>query len=135
MAPKHKTARGQPIDMARLRDLNAYKPALGNANSNARGDIINKKGVVLKTQEQITAEIEATKRRQETNTKQMNIKSDGLIPDLNNKPVIQQIKPKEINVEDQNFDPISEALPDMPEKPNKSNVHIHTRRKITETDN
>lgn len=138
MAPRHRTARGEPFDMARLRDLNAHKPAIGNANSNARGDFIDKKGTVIKTQEQIVAEIALTKKRQQAITKPVNIKSDGLIPDLNNKTTSPPIKPlaKQVNVEDQSFDPISTSLSEKSDKLAKIDKdNVSTRRKITETDN
>jgi hypothetical protein len=61
---KHLTARGEPIDMGALIAQNADTPALGNAKMNARGDILGKDGVVLKTQEQIEAEWAAEKARQ-----------------------------------------------------------------------
>ena len=123
MAARHVTARGQPFDMARLRDLNAHKPALGNANRNARGDIIDKKGVVLKTQEQITAEWASAKRQRDNQTKPVNIKSDTLLADIGTKLIAPT---KQLDVEDQSFtpEPVIEVQPE-PVKP--------TRRKITET--
>ena len=63
MAPRHVTARGKPIDMDRLRNMNGDKPAVGNASINARGDILGQGGVVLKTQEQIEAEWAAARAR------------------------------------------------------------------------
>jgi len=129
MAPRHVTARGQPIDMGRLRDANAHKPALGNANRNARGDIIDKKGTVLKTQEQITAEWAAAKRQRENSTKQANIKSDTLLADVGASPIVPVVPVKQIDVADQSFDP-------MPDAPVQTEVVKPTssRRKITETD-
>lgn len=61
---KHLTARGEPIDMGALISQHADTPALGNAKMNARGDILGKDGVILKTQEQIEAEWAAEKARQ-----------------------------------------------------------------------
>lgn len=47
------TMRGRPLDMARLIAQNPNKIALGNANMNARGDIIGKGGIVKVPREQI----------------------------------------------------------------------------------
>ena len=56
MASKHFTARGKSIDMDQLRSIHGNKPAIGNAQVNARGDRLGTNGIVLKTQEQIEAE-------------------------------------------------------------------------------
>ena len=48
--------KGRKIDFNLLRQQHGNKPAIGNANMNARGDKIDSAGVVLKTQEQIEAE-------------------------------------------------------------------------------
>jgi len=100
MAVKHLTMRGVPFDMNKLRSSNAHKPALGNASKNARGDKIDTKGVVLKTQEQINAEWENNRRVNEESVRTVSIQDDlnKLIP-VTNKPV------KQIVVDDQNFDP------------------------------
>lgn len=55
-----RTMRGQFVDMARLAAENATKIALGNASMNARGDIISHSGTIIKTQEQITREYNAS---------------------------------------------------------------------------
>ena len=121
MAAKHVTARGKPFDMTQMRTNNARKPALGNASKNARGDLIDKQGVILKTQEQITAEWAAAKRQRESATKPANIKSNTLLADLGVPPV----KPtKQVVATDQNFDPIETTV----EAPKSS------RRRITESD-
>jgi len=117
---RHVTARGKPFDMTQLRNINSRKPALGNANKNARGDLINKQGVVLKTQEQITAEWAASKRQRESQTKPTNIKSDQLIADLG----MQSPPVKQLDVADQHFD----VAPVIQETPKPS------RRRMTETD-
>ena len=117
---RHTTARGKPFDMTQMRNVNAKKPALGNAGKNARGDLIDKKGTVLKTQEQITAEWAAAKKQNEVITKPVNIKNNTLVADLVNKPA------KQLNVEDQNFDADTKSV--EPVKPPSS------RRRITESD-
>ena len=52
--------RGQTVDMARLAAENANAIALGNASMNARGDIIEADGNVIKSREQITRDYHAT---------------------------------------------------------------------------
>lgn len=49
---KHVSYRGQKIDMDLLRFQNSHQVALGNAQMNARGDILGKGGVIVKTREQ-----------------------------------------------------------------------------------
>ena len=118
---KHVTARGKPFDMNQLRLNNARKPALGNASKNARGDLIDKKkNIVLKTQEQITAEWAAAKRQRESLTKPADIKSNKLLADLG----VQVPSTKKINSSDQHFD--AEVMPIETPKP--------SRRRITESD-
>ena len=53
---KIKSMRGRDLDMNLLKSQNATKPAIGNAHMNARGDVIGKNGIVVKTREQITRE-------------------------------------------------------------------------------
>ena len=125
MAARHVTARGQPFDMARLRDLNAHKPALGNANLNARGDIIGPGGVILKTQEQIDAEWLANRRAAEESIKVVDIKSD--MSELTKPaPVIK----KQLLVDDQDFDPNTISIP----TPVANHSKPVTKRKMSETD-
>ena len=54
MARKHKTYRGVAIDMDAIRMANGSDTTIGNANLNARGDILGKGGVVIKTNEDVT---------------------------------------------------------------------------------
>lgn len=49
---KHKSYRGRSVDMELLKFQNQYSIAAGNANMNARGDILGRGGVVVKTREQ-----------------------------------------------------------------------------------
>ena len=114
---RHITMRGELIDMNRLRAVNADTPAIGNASLNARGDILGRGGVVLKTQEQIEAEWEANRLAREASVRPADIKSDGIIPAA---PVRKQLE-----ADDQFFD-VEPAVEPQP-KPT-------TRRKITESD-
>jgi hypothetical protein len=116
---RHITMRGEVIDMNRLRSINAGTPAIGNANLNARGDILGRGGVVLKTQEQIEAEWEANRLAREASVKPADIKSDSIIPAA---PVRKQLE-----ADDQFFDIAPSVDPAPQPKPT-------TRRKITESD-
>lgn len=56
MATNHRTARGIPIDMDRIRLANEHTIAVGNMKVNARGDQLGAGGKVIKTRQQIMAE-------------------------------------------------------------------------------
>lgn len=56
MATNHRTARGIPIDMDRLRLANETTIAVGNMKVNARGDQLGQGGKVIKTRQQIMGE-------------------------------------------------------------------------------
>jgi hypothetical protein len=52
----HTTMRGHRIDMAKLVAQNSHKRALGNANMNAKGDIIGVDGTIIVTRENVARE-------------------------------------------------------------------------------
>lgn len=52
----HYTYKGKAVDMGAMLMMNEHAVALGNANMNARGDILGTGGKVIKTNEQITEE-------------------------------------------------------------------------------
>jgi hypothetical protein len=56
MAANHRTARGIPVDMDRIRLANETTIAVGNMKVNARGDQLGAGGKVIKTRQQIMAE-------------------------------------------------------------------------------
>ncbi len=56
MAKNHRTARGLPIDMDRLRLANETTIAVGNMKTNARGDQLGQGGKVIKTRAQLMNE-------------------------------------------------------------------------------
>jgi hypothetical protein len=56
MAINHRTARGIPVDMDRLRLANEQTIAVGNMKVNARGDQLGAGGKVIKTRQQVMAE-------------------------------------------------------------------------------
>ena len=53
---KVRTAKGVTIDMGALAAMNANTVALGNAGMNARGDIVDRAGRVLKAREVVVQE-------------------------------------------------------------------------------
>ena len=50
------TQKGRQVDIGAIRDRNATTMAVGNAGKNARGDIVGRGGVIVKSAEQITTE-------------------------------------------------------------------------------
>ena len=56
MAAQHKSARGIPVDMDRLRLANETAIAVGNMKVNARGDQLGPGGKVIKTRSQVLAD-------------------------------------------------------------------------------
>ena len=55
-----KTMRGVEFDMNRLASQHSDKVALGNANMNARGDIIDLRGNIIKKREDVAMEYHRT---------------------------------------------------------------------------
>jgi hypothetical protein len=133
---RHTTARGEPIDIGALIAQNATTKALGNARMNARGDVLNENGIVLKTQEQVEAEWAADKAKQKLlSGRPSNIKA----------PIETMIDPskapqQKILTEDQDFEPeatVNSGRPDVspPVAVDPAKVlQKAPRRKITETD-
>jgi len=118
MASRHLTAKGNHIDMDKLRAIHATKPALGNANKNARGDMLGPGGKILKTQEQIQAEMAAAKNARTASVRSVDIKGPSLIPDSTPVAVLPK---EELDFNNKEFD----SVPPV-EKP-------VSRRKIIET--
>lgn len=60
---KHVTYRGKHVDMELLRFKNQHQVAVGNLSMNARGDVLGRGGVIVKTREELLkeSEIELTK--------------------------------------------------------------------------
>jgi hypothetical protein len=96
---KHISMRGEAVDMNKLMQMNGAKPALGNAQLNARGDKLGPNGIVIKTQEQILAEWKATKEARDESVKTANIKADDIAP-----VAMKQPPAKQLNVDDQAFE-------------------------------
>lgn len=51
-----RSMKGEMVDMAALASINSTTVALGNARMNARGDIVDKSGKVLKAREVVVQE-------------------------------------------------------------------------------
>ena len=122
MASRHISMRGEAVDMERLRNINGDRPAVGNAQVNARGDRLGPGGVVLKTQEQIEAEWAAA--RAKNAPKPMDIKTPSKIEDA-----LARLAPKAkptVAAEDANFDP--EPVATQPVAP------AVPRRRVVDTD-
>lgn len=96
MGKKHYTAAGQLIDMGALAARHANAVAIGNASMNARGDKVDKTGVVLKTQEQIEEDWRRERKRRE--------ESVGLSPNIKASLPADKI-PEKIITDDQDFEP------------------------------
>ena len=60
---KHKTLRGELVDMALFTQANSKQVAIGNASMNAAGDRIGPGGKVIKTRSQIATEYNQTNPR------------------------------------------------------------------------
>lgn len=56
MAANHRTARGLPLDIDRLRLANETTIAVGNMKTNARGDQLGQGGKIIKTRAQLMNE-------------------------------------------------------------------------------
>lgn len=54
MKKTYKTAGGKMLDMDRLRLLNEKEKAVGNMNSNARGDEIDSSGKIIRSKNEIS---------------------------------------------------------------------------------
>lgn len=140
MAQQHISMRGEAVDFNKLRLRNAEKPALGNANMNARGDIIGENGIVIKTQEQVEAEYAARMAEQQEVARPVNLKDrDAMMAAAGVKPVEHpaaekpaaapvgeyQAPPglaaKVVNIEEKDFEPEENSAP-------------KSRRKIVESD-
>jgi hypothetical protein len=64
----HKTMRGKTIDMEILAKRNELTPAMGNARTNARGDLLGPAGKIIKKREDIIKEHYAKTARDERGT-------------------------------------------------------------------
>lgn len=129
MAERHLSMRGDPVDFNKLRLANASKVALGNANMNAKGDIIGERGVILKTQEQIEAEWASKIAEQQQITQGVNIKDRNAVASAAGS---HQVPPPPANMQ---YNPVSVEVPN-PEVQSETqpDAQPRQRRKIVESD-
>ena len=73
---RHISMRGEAVDFNRLTAAHAKQPALGNASKNARGDVIDSSGSVIRTQEQIQEDWRRRKAQREALTRPVDIKAE-----------------------------------------------------------
>lgn len=133
MTERHLSMRGEVVDFNRLRLRNEKKPALGNANMNARGDLIGENGIVIKTQEQIEAEWNLRIAENQQIVSDVNIKDLGKVKADN--PVVHSanaqlqhppgLEAKVVDTTDQDFEPIFDK---------DTQTQPKARRKIVESD-
>jgi len=126
------TIRGRKIDMGALAAANAEKIAVGNAKMNARGDLLAKNGVVLRTQEQVEAE---WRKNQQQQNDLIGISPDIRAPFQSDK---FQMKPLQA---DHNFEPNTSSIPleDTAQAEADNNAAqikkiVQQRRKIVDTE-
>lgn len=85
----YKTSKGASVDMSRLKLLNETVVAVGNAGTNARGDVV-KGGKIIKTREEITQE--------NYNLRGNNFKKNSVVHDsIDSIPVEQQTEVGTVN--------------------------------------
>jgi len=74
---RHRTALGREFNMAAFSNANGDKVAIGNVLRNARGDIIDARGRVIKTAKEVA---ETYYSNNPNAVKQVSLKEDGSIP-------------------------------------------------------
>lgn len=75
--------RGDAVDFASLAAANPQQPTLGNTRTNVRGDILGDQAQVLKTQEQVQADWEKKRSRQQHVNHTMDVKKQvNVAPDM-----------------------------------------------------
>ena len=93
MATNHRTARGIPVDMDRLRLANEQTIAVGNMKVNARGDQLGAGGKIIKTRQQVMAEKNKLKGPIADNSKAVAESMDAVVQDT---MAIEVLEPEEI---------------------------------------
>lgn len=91
MPSLYKTATGRVIDMEALRLANETSVAVGNANLNARGDLLGPGGKIVKTREELAKEYY---RKNPKAVKHEELKADEVVPaavGANETPVVKQV--------------------------------------------
>lgn len=104
---KRATYRGNMLDIDHLRMKNANVVAAGNANYNARGDLLGKGGTILKTREELDKE--HINNRAKSDTDYNRFGEDQYMPPIAEKANWDMLNPASSGVKD--TDAESEATP------------------------
>lgn len=91
----YRTARGSQIDLQKLKLMNETVVAVGNANQNARGDIVSK-GRIVKTREQLAQE-------------HYNISGNNIVKEVKVKRSMADVEPDHVQ-EPLNFENVYDSL-------------------------
>jgi len=86
---RHKTARGREFNMAAFSAQQGDTIAVGNTLRNARGDVVDKYGKVVKSAKEIQ---EAYYNRNPNAVKKVSIKEDGTLPSVD---VVEEVIPQD----------------------------------------
>ena len=104
--------RGKEVDMLKLFRKNEKKIALGNARMNARGDIIGRGGIILKSREDQVKEYQEKVKEQEGT---VGMKDPAELSDLEKK-LRKVSKPEKIVSKKKKEEPKEEPAETAPEK-------------------
>ena len=108
--------RGKEVDMLKLFHKNEKKIALGNARMNARGDIIGRGGIILKSREDQVKEYQEKIKEQEGT---VGLKDPEALSDLEKK-LRKVSKPEKVvakkKKEEPKQEPIAEPVPEKEEE-------------------
>ena len=84
MTARHKTYKGKEFNMSAFSEKNADARAVGNVNMNARGDVLDTKGKVKVSANQISRAFSANNNKK---TKQVSLKEDSDTSPVTNKTI------------------------------------------------
>jgi len=98
---RHKTALGREFNMAAFSNANGDVVAIGNTLRNARGDIIDSKGRILKTAKEVA---ESYYNTNPNAVKQVSIKEDNSVPKALEADVRKTEEPKVVSIEEIEID-------------------------------
>lgn len=94
---RHKTALGREFNMAAFSNANGDVVAIGNTLRNARGDIIDAKGRIIKTAKEVA---ESYYNTNPNAVKQVSIKEDNSVPKALEADIRKTEEPKVVAVEE-----------------------------------
>ena len=115
MAGIYKTSRGSTIDLDRLKLINQTSIAVGNAGTNARGDIVQG-GKIIKTREQIAQEYYNISGNNVVKDQKVRRSSAAIEPDIAESPAMVEIGDPFQDLQSQETSAVIEqsALPNEP---------------------